>query len=60
VTRATSGLNVDRDRGGTTYRASKSAILIQHPGEAGLREYAVDASVPILPGDIIKVPQRYF
>jgi protein involved in polysaccharide export with SLBB domain len=24
--------------GGTTYRASKSAILIQHPGEAGLRE----------------------
>lgn len=46
--------------GGTTYRASKSAILIQHPGEAALREYTLDASVPILPGDIIKVPQRYF
>jgi len=25
-----------------------------------LKEYAMDAAVPILPGDIIKVPQRYF
>ncbi|MBV9971079.1 MAG: polysaccharide export protein [Xanthobacteraceae bacterium] len=59
----TSGLNVLSAvaiAGGTTYRASRSSILIQHPGDAGLREYALDASVPILPGDIIKVPQRYF
>ena len=59
----TSGLNVLSAiaiAGGTTYRSSKSAILIQHPGEAALREYALDSSVPILPGDIIKVPQRYF
>jgi protein involved in polysaccharide export with SLBB domain len=59
----TSGLNVLSAvaiAGGTTYRASKSAILIQHPGESALREYKIDASVPILPGDIIKVPQRYF
>jgi protein involved in polysaccharide export with SLBB domain len=59
----TSGLNVLSAiaiAGGTTYRASRSSILIQHPGEASLREYTVDASVPILPGDIIKVPQRYF
>jgi polysaccharide biosynthesis/export protein len=46
--------------GGTTYRASKSTVLIQHPGEGGLREYPLAASVPILPGDIIKIPQRYF
>jgi protein involved in polysaccharide export with SLBB domain len=59
----TSGLNVLSAiaiAGGTTYRASRSSILIQHPGEAALREYTLDASVPILPGDIIKVPQRYF
>ena len=34
--------------------------MIQHPGESGLKEYAMDAAVPIPPGDIIKVPQRYF
>jgi polysaccharide export outer membrane protein len=59
----TSGLNVLSAiaiAGGTTYRASKSSILIQHPGESGLREYPLTAAVPILPGDIIKIPQRYF
>lgn len=59
----TSGLNVLSAiaiAGGTTYRASKSTILIQHPGEAGLREYPLTSSIPIFPGDIIRVPQRYF
>ena len=59
----TSGLNVLSAialAGGTTYRASKTIILIQHPGEAGLHEYPSTAATPILSGDIIKVPQRYF
>jgi protein involved in polysaccharide export with SLBB domain len=59
----TSGLNALSAlaiAGGPTYRASKSTLLIQHPGEPALKEYAMDAAVPILPGDIIKVPQRYF
>jgi protein involved in polysaccharide export with SLBB domain len=59
----TSGLNVLSAiaiAGGTTYRASKSTILIQHPGESGLREYPLTAGTPILSGDIIRVPQRYF
>jgi polysaccharide export outer membrane protein len=59
----TSGLNALSAiaiAGGTTYRASKTTILIQHPGEADLREYSLSATVPILPGDIIRVPQRYF
>jgi hypothetical protein len=38
--------------GGPTYRASKSTILIHHPGEPALKEYAMDAALPILPGDI--------
>jgi len=59
----TSGLNILSAiaiAGGTTYRASKSTVLIQHPGESGLREYPLASSVPILPGDIIRIPQRYF
>jgi len=59
----TSGLNVLSAiaiAGGTTYRASKSTVLIQHPGEAGLREYPLTSSIPVLPGDIIRIPQRYF
>jgi hypothetical protein len=59
----TSGLNALSAiaiAGGTTYRANKSTVLIQHPGESGLREYPLKGSVLILPGDIIRVPARYF
>src|SRR5215471_1754372 len=59
----TSGLNVLSAiaiAGGTTYRASRSTVLIQHPGESGMREYPLASTVPILPGDIIRIPQRYF
>jgi polysaccharide export outer membrane protein len=59
----TSGLNVLSAiaiAGGTTYRGSRSTVLIQHPGESGMREYPLASSVPILPGDIIRIPQRYF
>jgi hypothetical protein len=59
----TSGLNILSAiaiAGGTTYRASKSTVLIQHPGETGLREYQLGSPIPILPGDIIRIPQRYF
>jgi len=58
-----SGLNVMSAiaiAGGPTYRASRSSILVQHPGEAGMHEYPLTSTIPILPGDIIKVPQRYF
>jgi protein involved in polysaccharide export with SLBB domain len=46
--------------GGATYRASKSKILIQHVGEAGFHEYELAPDVPVLPGDLIKVPERFF
>jgi protein involved in polysaccharide export with SLBB domain len=46
--------------GGPTYRASQSYVLIQHPGEPGLREYDMTGSIPVLPGDVVKVPRRYF
>ena len=58
-----SGLNVLTAlaiAGGPTYRASRSTVQIQRRGELTMRDYPVSASVPILPGDVIKVPERYF
>ena len=46
--------------GGPTYRASRSTVEIQRRGETKKREYPMSASVPILPGDVINLPQRYF
>jgi len=46
--------------GGPTYRASRNTVQIQRRGESSMREYPISASVPILPGDVIRVPERYF
>ncbi len=59
----TGGLNVLSAiaiAGGTTYRANRSKIYIQHAGENGLREYVASAAIPIMPGDVIQIPRRYF
>jgi polysaccharide export outer membrane protein len=58
-----SGLNVMSAiavAGGATYRASNSRVMIQRFGEQALNEYALDASVPIMPGDVVRLPERYF
>lgn len=58
-----SGLNVMSAiavAGGATYRASRSLVLIQHIGETGFREYPISPTIPLLPGDLIKLPERYF
>jgi protein involved in polysaccharide export with SLBB domain len=46
--------------GGLTYRASRTTVLVQHSGETVWREYAISAAVLISPGDLIRVPERYF
>jgi protein involved in polysaccharide export with SLBB domain len=46
--------------GGPTYRASRSTVLIKHADETGFREYPLNAEIPIFPGDLIKMPERYF
>ena len=43
--------------GGYTYRASKSRITVQHVG--GKAEEATE-DTPVLPGDIVRVPERFF
>jgi protein involved in polysaccharide export with SLBB domain len=46
--------------GGSTYRASRSDVMIQHAGESGFKQYPLSPTIPVLPGDLIRVPERYF
>jgi protein involved in polysaccharide export with SLBB domain len=46
--------------GGLTYRASRSTVLIRHPGETAWTEYALAPTVIVGPGDLVRVPERYF
>ena len=46
--------------GGGTYRANRDYVLIQHAGETDMKEYPQTAATMILPGDLIKIPERYF
>jgi len=58
-----SGLNVltaMATAGGPTYRASRTSVQIQRRGETSMREYPISVTVPVLPGDVIRVPERYF
>ena len=46
--------------GGQTYRANTSQALIQHAGETSFHAYPLSPDVPISPGDLFKLPERYF
>jgi polysaccharide export outer membrane protein len=46
--------------GGNTYRASKSYVLIQRGGIGEFRKYTMSPSVKVYPGDLVKVPERFF
>jgi len=46
--------------GGFTYRANENKVFLRRSG-AGVEEiYALDAPVPVFPGDNIRIPERYF
>jgi protein involved in polysaccharide export with SLBB domain len=46
--------------GGPTFRASKSKVFIQRGGVGAFEEVELSPSIPVYPGDIIRVPERYF
>ena len=46
--------------GGPTYRASRSKIYIQRGGVGAFQEYEPSPTVAVFPGDVIRVPERYF
>lgn len=57
------GLNVWRAMaiaGGQTYRASSTKVAIQRAGETGIKDYDLTADLAVHPGDLIRVPERYF
>ena len=58
-----SGLNVLSAiaiAGGATYRASTSKILIQRAGTSEMQEYPQSPTVLIMPGDVVRLPERFF
>jgi polysaccharide export outer membrane protein len=46
--------------GGLNYRGSRSTVLVRHAGQEVWQEYAMVPTVMVAPGDIIRVPERYF
>jgi len=58
-----SGLNVLSAiaiAGGGTYRANTSKVYIQRFGSTALTEYAQSPTIAVMPGDVVRVPERYF
>jgi protein involved in polysaccharide export with SLBB domain len=53
-------LNAVALAGGYTYRANKDRIYIQRPGEPDKDAIAVKENTPVLPGDILRVEERFF
>ena len=46
--------------GGYTYRARKNKVLIKRSGSEGGKEKKADENTTVLPGDVIRVPERFF
>jgi len=46
--------------GGYTYRGKQSHVFITHAGAAKDSRQKVSPDTPVLPGDIIEVPERFF
>lgn len=45
---------------GFTYRADSTAVFIRHKSDASEQEVDLSATTAVLPGDTIRVAQRYF
>lgn len=46
--------------GGFTYRASTGRVFIKHAGDTAEREYPLTSATPVLPGDTVRVSERFF
>jgi polysaccharide export outer membrane protein len=46
--------------GGFTYRANTRRVFIQHTGRSSETEYVLTRTIPVRPGDIIRIPERFF
>jgi protein involved in polysaccharide export with SLBB domain len=46
--------------GGFTYRANESVVFIRHGQEAQEKPYKLTSGAAVLPGDTVRIEQRYF
>ena len=46
--------------GGATYRASTSEVLIQRAGTTSLTKFPQSPMITVMPGDLVRVPERFF
>lgn len=46
--------------GGYTYRANETKVYLRRANSGVEQEYPLNTSVPVFPGDNIRVPERYF
>lgn len=53
-------LNAVAVAGGYTYRADTTRVFVARPNQVGEIEYPADQSLNVQPGDIIRVPERFF
>ena len=45
--------------GGYTYRANTGRVFIRKANETVEREYDLDSDIAIMPGDVIRIPERF-
>jgi len=45
---------------GYTYRADKAHVFIEHAGKSVEARYDLTSSLPVMPGDTIRIGERYF
>ena len=53
-------MNAVATAGGFTYRANRSRVYIKHANEAQEKLYRLDNSTPMLPGDTVRIGERFF
>jgi len=53
-------LNAVAVAGGYTYRAERNRVFITRQNSPGEVEYRASQGVQVLPGDVIRVPERFF
>lgn len=46
--------------GGATYRANTSEVMIQRAGTTTLQKLPQSPTIAVLPGDLVRVPERFF
>jgi len=46
--------------GGFTYRANKNKVFVRRAGDTAEHEVDINANMKVLPGDVLRVGERYF